>query len=56
METGPHDYHFSATFTCDWDTKGRIKELFKETLAKAQSQVAACPRNDDAHVLLLDIY
>jgi transcriptional regulator with XRE-family HTH domain len=56
MEAGPHDYHFSATFTCDWDTKGRIKELFKETLAKAQSQVASCPRNDDAHVLLLDIY
>ncbi len=55
-EAGPHDYHFSATFTCDLDTKGRIKELFKETLAKAQSQVASCARNDDAHVLLLDIY
>jgi hypothetical protein len=56
MENRPHDYHFSASFTCDWDTKGRIKELFKEALIKAQKQVAQSPRNEDVHVLLLDIY
>ncbi|WP_141730741.1 DUF4423 domain-containing protein [Oligoflexus tunisiensis] len=55
-ERQPHDYHFSATFTCDADTKGRIKEIFKSAIVQAQSLVAACPRVEQAYVLTLDLY
>ncbi|HYX32809.1 MAG TPA: DUF4423 domain-containing protein [Oligoflexus sp.] len=55
-EREPHDYHFSATFSCDADTKGRIKEILKDAIIQAQRQVSECARVENAYVLTLDLY
>jgi len=55
-ERQPHDYHFSATFTCDPDTKSRIKEALKTSILQAQRLVSDCSKVENSYVLTLDLY
>lgn len=52
----PSDYHLSASFSCDEATKNRIKEIFKDFVAKAQGEVRSCKNAQDVYFIGMDLF
>lgn len=52
----PHDYHLSASFTCEEETKGKIKELLKDAIIAAQRLITQSKRSEDLFVLIIDLF
>lgn len=51
----PSDYHLSASFSCDEETKNRIKEIFKDFVASAQNEVRSCKSAQDIYFIGMDL-
>ena len=52
----PSDYHLSASFSCDEATKMKIKEIFKDFVAKAQGEVRSCKAAQDVYFIGMDLF
>jgi len=52
----PSDYHLSASFSCDEETKNRIKEIFKDFVASAQNEVRTCKGATDVYFIGMDLF
>jgi transcriptional regulator with XRE-family HTH domain len=54
--TNPSDYHLSAMFSCDEESKNKIKEEFKHFIIKVQQTVKESKNNDEAYFIGFDLY
>jgi len=52
----PSDYHLSATFSCDEETKNKIKEIFKDFVSSAQNEVRNCKSAQDVFFIGMDLF
>ncbi len=54
--SNPSDYHLSAVFSCDEESKIKIKDEFKKFIVKVQNTVQSSKQVDDVYYIGLDLY
>ncbi len=54
--SNPSDYHLSAVFSCDEESKIKIKDEFKKFIVKVQNTVQNSKQVDDVYFIGLDLY
>ena len=55
-ESQPSDYHLSAVFSCDEETKALIREKIQKLIVDVQGLISASKESEGPYHLMLDLY
>lgn len=51
-----NDYHFSAVFSTDYNSKNKIKELFKKFIVEAQKEASKFKNDEEVFAITFDLF